>query len=122
MTLQHLHCIHQNCLNVLNPDSHNRHRCYRLYRQVIGKYSIVTSIISSSLTVIAVLFGSYRWYHWLPLGAAILVLVIAIPASYYLTFKLFLHSKTALHSIWPGMRRSVPIPTGGSFCSTSPTL
>lgn len=49
---------------------------------------LVTSVISCLLTVIGVLFGAYKWYHWFPLATALIVLLIAIPASYYLTIKL----------------------------------
>ncbi|XP_054155893.1 chymotrypsinogen A-like [Oppia nitens] len=50
----------------------------------------VTGVISCSLTAIGVLFGAYRWYHYLPLVTGLLVLGIAIPAAYYLTVRLLL--------------------------------
>lgn len=51
---------------------------------------LVTGVISCALTVIGVLFGAYKWYHWFPLATALLVLLVAIPAAHYLTVNLLI--------------------------------
>ncbi len=51
---------------------------------------LVTSVISGSMTVIGVLFGAYKWFHWIPLATALVVTSVGIPAAYYLTTKLLI--------------------------------
>jgi hypothetical protein len=51
---------------------------------------LVTSVISGSMTVIGAIFGAYKWFHWIPLVTAIVVMLVGIPAAYYLTTKLLI--------------------------------
>jgi len=51
---------------------------------------LVTSVISSSLTLIGVLFGAYKWYHWSLLFTALLVILAGVPAAYYMKIKLLI--------------------------------
>jgi hypothetical protein len=51
---------------------------------------LVTSVISGLMTVIGALFGAYKWFHWIPLVTAIIVMLVAIPAAYHLRPKLLI--------------------------------